>query len=72
MTYTFPQAENEKSGRNSVLALTTRMNSPFVTKKIEDALKTLKLKKAPSPDNRTNEMLLYLGPRSKKKLLQIV
>ena len=47
------------------------MNSPFVTKELEDALTMLKLKKAPGPDNITNEMLLHLGPRSKKKLLQL-
>ena len=34
------------------------MNSPFVTKELEDALTMLKLRKAPGPDNITNEMLL--------------
>ena len=47
------------------------MNSPFVTKELEDALTMLKLRKAPGPDNITNEMLLHLGPHSKKKLLQL-
>ena len=47
------------------------MNAPFVTKELEDALTTLKAKKAPSPDNVTNEMLLHLVPRLKKKLLQL-
>ena len=47
------------------------MNSPFVTKELEDALTMLKLRKAPGPDNITNEMLLHLGPCSKKKLLQL-
>ena len=48
------------------------MNCPSVTKELEDALTTLKLKKAPGTDNITNEMLLHLGPRSKKKLLQLL
>ena len=47
------------------------MNSPFVTRELEDALTMLKLRKAPGPDNITNEMLLHLGPCSKKKLLQL-
>ena len=47
------------------------MNSPFVTKELEDALTMLKLGKAPGPDNITNEMLIHLGPCSKKKLLQL-
>ena len=47
------------------------MNSPFVTKELEDALAMLKLRKASVPDNITNEMLLHLGPCSKKKLLQL-
>ena len=47
------------------------MNSPFVTKEPEDALTTLKLEKTSGPDNITIEMLLHLGPRSKKKLLQL-
>ena len=47
------------------------MNSPFVPKELEDALTTLKFKKTPVPDNITNEMLLHLGPRGKKKLLQL-
>ena len=34
------------------------MNSPFVTKELEDALTMLKLRKAPGSDNITNEMLL--------------
>ena len=47
------------------------MSSPFVTKELEDALTMLELRKAPGPDNITNEMLLHLGPSSKKKLLQL-
>ena len=47
------------------------MNSPFVSRELEDALTMLKLRKTPSPDNITNEMLLHLGPCSKKKLLQL-
>ena len=35
------------------------MNSPFVTKELEDALNTVKFKEAPDPDNITNEMLLH-------------
>ncbi|RUS68475.1 hypothetical protein EGW08_023763 [Elysia chlorotica] len=47
------------------------MSSPFVLRELEDALATLKLRKAPGPDKITNEMLLHLGPGSKKKLLQL-
>ena len=47
------------------------MNSPFVINELDDALTTLKLRKAPGPDNITNEMLLYLGTPSKKKILQL-
>ena len=47
------------------------MNSPFVTKELEDALTMLKLRKSPGTDNITNEMFLHLGPCSKKKLLQL-
>ena len=47
------------------------MTAPFVRDELEDALKTLKLKKAPGPDNITNEMLMHLGPKAKKKLLQL-
>ena len=47
------------------------MNAPFTTAELEEALSVLKMKKAPGPDNVTNEMLVHLGPKSKKKLLQI-
>ena len=47
------------------------MNSSFVTKELEDALTMLNLRKAPDPDNITNEMLVHLGPCSKKKLPQL-
>ena len=43
------------------------MNSPFVTKELEDNLTMLKLKKAPGPDNITNEMLLHLAPAARRK-----
>jgi ribonuclease HI len=48
------------------------MNSPFTTAELEDALKTLKLRKSPGADKITNEMLLNLGPKAKKKLLQLM
>ena len=47
------------------------MDAPFTSQELEDALATLKLQKAPGPDGITNEMLLHLGPHSKKKLLQL-
>ena len=73
MIYKFPQTGKEKLGKNSMLARSTRKNqrSSFVTKELEDALTMLKLRKAPGPDNIANEMLLHLGPCSKKKLLQL-
>ena len=48
-----------------------QMSPHFVIKELQDALSTLKLTKAPGPDKITNEMLLHLGPFSKKKLLQL-
>nr|KAG5691939.1 hypothetical protein BaRGS_000648 [Batillaria attramentaria] len=47
------------------------MSALFVRKELEDALKTLRLKKAPNSDNITSEMLMHLGPQDKKKLLQL-
>ena len=47
------------------------MNSPFTLEEFEQGLKALQLKKSPGPDKITNEMLLNLGPRTKKKLLQL-
>ena len=48
------------------------MNSAFVTKELEDALITLKSKKAPGPDNEPMKCFYtLLGPHSKKKLLQL-
>ena len=47
------------------------MNSPFTLEEFEQGLTALQLKKSPGPDKITNEMLLNLGPRTKKKLLQL-
>ena len=47
------------------------MNCPFNTKEFEEALKTLKDKKSPGPDKIINEMLEYLGTKTKSKLLGI-
>jgi len=47
------------------------MNTPFTEKELEEAMSSLKPKKSPGPDQITNEMLLNLGPKAKKKLLQI-
>ena len=47
------------------------MNTPFTTKELDCAMISLKLKKSPGPDKIHNEMLLHLGPKSRKKLLQL-
>ena len=47
------------------------MNTPFNLQELKDGLSALKQRKAPGPDKITNEMLLHLGPKSKKKLLQL-
>ena len=47
------------------------MNSPFIMEELKTALSSLSLKKAPGPDQVTNEMLINLGPQGKKKLLQL-
>ena len=47
------------------------MNAAFTKEELEEALIALQTKKAPGPDNITNEMLIHLGPKSKKKLLQL-
>ena len=47
------------------------MNLPFNMQELEEAMTALQLKKSPGPDNITNEMLLHLGPKAKKKLLQL-
>ena len=47
------------------------MDKPFITQELDDALRFLPLKKSPGPDKITNEMLIHLGPKSKKKLLQL-
>ena len=46
------------------------MNSPFVTNELDDALTMLKLRKAPGPDNITNEMLLHIQLLGKIGLLR--
>lgn len=48
------------------------MDSPFNIQEFEAALSTLLLRKAPGPDQITNEMLLHIGPQAKKKLLQLM
>ena len=47
------------------------MSTPFTAMELEDAMSMLQLKKAPGSDQITNEMLLHLGPKAKKKLLQL-
>ena len=47
------------------------MNSPFKMEELKAALSCLSLKKAPGPDEITNEMLINMGPQAKKKLLQL-
>ena len=47
------------------------MNIPFKMEELENGLSALQLKKSPGPDKISNEMLLHLGPKSKKKLLQL-
>lgn len=47
------------------------MNSPFTRQELEEAMASLKLKKSPGPDKIHNEMLIHLGPKAQKKLLQI-
>ena len=44
---------------------------PFTCKELEDALSSLKQKKSPGPDQITNEMSQHLGPKAKKKLIQL-
>ena len=48
------------------------MNSPFKIEELKTALSCLSLKKAPGPDQITNEMLINMGPQAKKKLLQLI
>ena len=50
----------------------TEMNSPFKIDELRTALSSLQLKKAPGPDQITNEMLINMGPQAKKKLLQLI
>ena len=47
------------------------MNSPFIMEELKTALSSLSLKKAPGPDQVSNEMLINMGPQGKKKLLQL-
>ena len=48
------------------------MNSPYNMEELKTALSCLSLKKAPGPDQITNEMLMNMGPQAKKKLLQLI
>ena len=47
------------------------MRKSLTKKEFEDALKTLKPNQAPGLDKITNAMLTHLGPKTKKKLLQL-
>lgn len=47
------------------------INQPFTLRELQEAMLSLKKKKAPGVDQITNEMLLHLGPKAKKKLLQM-
>ena len=46
-------------------------NKPFTANELDSAIKNLKIKKSPGPDQVTNEMIIHLGNRMKKKLLQL-
>ena len=56
---------------NRDLTIEPGMDRPFITEELDDALRFLPLKKSPGPDKITNEMLIHLGPKCKKKLLQL-
>ena len=47
------------------------MKRPFVMKKFEETLSTLKTKISPGPEKVTNEMLEHLGAEAKSKLLAL-
>ena len=47
------------------------MNQPFTLRELEEGMLSLKKKKAPGADQITNEMLLHIGPKAKKKRLQL-
>ena len=47
-------------------------DDPFSTYELNRALKKLANKKAPGPDNITNEMLKHLGPKSKEVMLSFI
>ena len=53
------------------LTIEPGMDKPFITEEFDDALRFLPLKKSPGPDEITNEMLINLGLKCKKKLLQL-
>ena len=60
------ELQNQDQNNNDL-----EMNSPFIMEELKTALSSLSLKKAPGPDQVTNEMLINLGPQGKKKLLQL-
>ena len=47
------------------------MTLPITRNELESALQSLKPKQAPDIDGVTNEVLMHLGPKAKKKLLLI-
>ena len=47
-------------------------NKNFTSGELELALKKLKQRKAPGPDKITNEMLLHLGSKGKRKILEFI
>ena len=47
------------------------MDRKFTNEELEQALRELKMKKSPGPDQVTNEMLVNLGNGMKRKLLQL-
>ncbi|KAK3760362.1 hypothetical protein RRG08_030623 [Elysia crispata] len=49
----------------------TEMDRKFTNEELEQALRELKMKKSPGPDQVTNEMLVNLGNGMKRKLLQL-
>ena len=49
----------------------TDKNKPFTIIELDSAIKKLQLKKSPGPDQVTNELIINLGRKMKKKLLQL-
>ena len=81
----FSSTKNKRRGNldQAFKTLTRRMENrtgpfqsifidPFSTTELEDSLNKCKLKKAPGPDNVTNDMLVQLSKQGKKFLLNLI